>query len=66
MNAYKELLKSNIDEELLVKLTKDMVAIESHPLIPCQETGVAEYIKGFLIKRGYPLALMRCRMAAAT
>ncbi len=57
MKTYKELLKSHIDEDLLVRLTKEMVAIESHPLIPCQETAVAEYIKRFFDEAGIPCSL---------
>ena len=54
MEDLKELLKKHIDEDLLIKLTKDLVSIESHPLIPCQETACAEYIKDFFDKEGIP------------
>ena len=54
MEELKELFKEHIDEDLLIKLTKNMVAIESHPLIPCQETPVCEYIKAFFDKEGIP------------
>ena len=50
----RKLLEENIDEELLIKLTTDMVSIESHPLIPCQEAGVAAYIKDFFDREGIP------------
>ena len=53
-DELKELFKNHIDEELLIKLTKDMVSIESHPLIPGQETAVAEYIKDFFDREGIP------------
>ncbi|MBQ7703622.1 MAG: M20 family metallopeptidase [Firmicutes bacterium] len=54
MEDLRTMLEQNIDEELLIKLTKDMVSIESHPLIPCQETAVAEYIKEFFDGEGIP------------
>ncbi|MBQ2160824.1 MAG: hypothetical protein II444_03225, partial [Firmicutes bacterium] len=54
MENLKELLKKHIDEDLLIKLTKDLVSIESHPLIPCQETACAEYIKNFFDNEGIP------------
>ena len=54
MEDLMELLKKHIDEDLLIKLTKDLVSIESHPLIPCQETACAEYIKDFFDKEGIP------------
>ena len=54
MEELKNLLKEHIDEDLLIKLTKDMVAIETHPLIPGQETACALYIKDFFDKEGIP------------
>ncbi len=54
MENLKETLREHIDEELLIKLTKDLVSIESHPLIPCQETAAANYIKEFFDGEGIP------------
>ena len=54
MEDLKELLKQHIDEDLLVKLTKDLVSIETHPLIPGQETAACVYIKEFFDKEGIP------------
>ena len=54
MEDLKELLKKHIDEDLLIKLTKDLVSIETHPLIPGQETGACLYIKEFFDKEGIP------------
>ena len=50
MEDLKELLKQHIDEDLLIKLTKDLVSIETHPLIPGQETAACVYIKEFFDK----------------
>lgn len=52
MRYMKEILKTEIDEEYLVKLTSDMIRIESHPDIPCQETKVAQYIKSVFDEHG--------------
>ena len=54
MEDLKELLKQHIDEDLLIKLTKDLVSIETHPLIPGQETAACVYIKEFFDKEGIP------------
>ena len=54
MEDLKELLKQHIDEELLIKLTKDLVSIETHPLIPGQETAACLYIKDFFDREGIP------------
>ena len=69
MDELKKLLQLHIDLDLLIRLTKDMVSIESHPLIPCQETGVAKYIKGFFDEAGIPCYLKeiedgRCNVIA--
>ena len=47
-------MKQHIDEDLLIKLTKDLVSIETHPLIPGQETAACVYIKEFFDKEGIP------------
>jgi len=52
MNDMYKLLDTHIDEEFLIKMTADMVAIESHPEVPQQETAVAKYIKTVLDEHG--------------
>ena len=54
MEDIRALLKEHIDQEELVKLTIDMVRMESHYKIQKQEKEVAEYIKAYFDKHGIP------------
>ncbi len=53
-DELKEILKSHIDEDYLIKLTEDMVRLESHYHIQQQEKAVAEYIKSVFDEHGIP------------
>lgn len=69
MNNLKEKLMEHISEEYLVKMTSDMVRIESYYGIPNQETGVAKYIKAIFDTNGIPCELKevadgRCNVIA--
>ena len=54
MEDIRALLEEHIDQEELVKLTIDMVRMESHYKIQKQEKEVAEYIKAYFDKHGIP------------
>ncbi len=54
MEDIRELLRNHIDEEELVRLTIDMVKMESHYKIPKQEKEVAEYIKAYFDENEIP------------
>ncbi|MBQ2160862.1 MAG: M20 family metallopeptidase [Firmicutes bacterium] len=54
MEDLKELLLKHIDQDELVKLTMDMVRMESHYKIQKQEKEVAEYIKAYFDKNDIP------------
>ena len=54
MEDLKEILKKHIDRDELVRLTMDMVRMESHYKIQKQEKEVAEYIKAYFDDNGIP------------
>ncbi len=54
MEDLKELLLKHIDQDEIVKLTMDMVRMESHYKIQKQEKEVAEYIKAYFDKNDIP------------
>ena len=54
MEDIKELLKQHIDRDEILKLTIDMVRMESHYKIQQQEKEVAEYIKAYFDANGIP------------
>ena len=54
MEDLKEILKKHIDRDELVRLTMDMVRMESHYKIQKQEKEVAEYIKAYFDDYGIP------------
>ncbi|MBR5488435.1 MAG: M20/M25/M40 family metallo-hydrolase, partial [Firmicutes bacterium] len=69
MSNLKEALKAYISEERVVKMTEDMIRIESYYGIPNQETGVAKYIKSMFDASGIPCELKevadgRCNVIA--
>lgn len=69
MSDLKEKLQSCIDEDFLIKLTADMIKIESYAGVKNQETGVALYIKKVLDKYGIPCCVKevadgRCNLIA--
>lgn len=52
INEAMEKMKKHLSEEMIIKLTRDLVKIPSYPGISCQETEVARYIHGFFKDRG--------------
>ena len=54
MEDIKRLLQERIDQDYLIKLTEDMVRMESHYQIDLQEKEVAEYIKSVFDEHGIP------------
>ena len=54
MEDIRELLKQHIDQDEILKLTIDMVRMESHYKIQQQEKEVAEYIKAYFDAIGIP------------
>ena len=54
MEDIRELLKQHIDRDEILKLTIDMVRMESHYKIQQQEKKVAEYIKAYFDANGIP------------
>ncbi len=54
MEDIREMLKEHIDEEELIRLTCDMVRMESHYHIERQEKEVAEYIREYFLGHGIP------------
>jgi len=69
MSDIKEKLISCIDEDFLVKLTADMIKIESYAGVKNQETGVALYIKEVLEQYDIPCLVKevadgRCNLIA--
>lgn len=69
MNTLKQKLMEYIDEQHLIEMTSDMIALPSHEGIPQQETGVARYIKGIFDANGIPCQLIeveqgRCNVIA--
>jgi len=69
MSDLKEKLHSCIDEDFLVKLTADMIKIESYAGVKNQETGVALYLKEVLEQYDIPCCIKevadgRCNLIA--
>ena len=69
MSTLKETLKAYISEERVVKMTSDMIRIESYPGIPQRETKVAQYIKDIFDAHDIPCELKevedgRCNVIA--
>lgn len=54
MDGIKDLLRKHIDRDEILKLTIDMVKIESHYKIQQQEKEVAEYIKAYFDEHDIP------------
>ena len=54
MEDIRELLKKHIDQDELVKMTCDMVRMESHYKVQQQEKEVAEYIRNWFRGNGIP------------
>ena len=54
MEDIRELLKQHIDQDEILKITIDMVRMESHYKIQQQEKEVAEYIKAYFDAIGIP------------
>ncbi len=52
MRVIKEALEAKINDERLLEIASGLIAIESYPGIPQQETGVAKYIKSICDEYG--------------